>query len=131
VSSVPASRRRAAAGLLVLAAVAGPAAAAGIVDIGWGGDGRFVHTTTVAPSKFAEVCGPLRKGQSVEWSFEADAAMDFNIHYHQGKKVMFPAKQSAVAKGGGTLAVVSDQDYCWMWTNKSAAEVTLKLSLKR
>jgi hypothetical protein len=130
VSSGPASRCRAAAGLLVLAVAAGPAAAE-IIDNAWGGDGRFARTTTVAPSKFAEVCGPLRKGQSVEWSFEADAATDFNIHYHQGKKVMFPAKQSAVAKGGGTLAVTSDQDYCWMWTNKSQAPVPLRTSFSR
>jgi hypothetical protein len=125
----PSSRTAAAIGLLALAA-AGPASAE-IIDIAWSPEGRFQRSTAVAPGKFAEVCGPLRKGQSVEWSFESDAAMDFNIHYHQGKKVVYPAKQAGVAKSGGTLEVALDQDYCWMWTNKSGAEVKVGLTLKR
>jgi hypothetical protein len=106
-------------------------ASAEIIDIAWGPEGRFERVTTVAPGKFAEVCGRLRKGQSIEWSFESDAALDFNIHYHQGKKVVFPAKRDGTAKSGGTLVVALDQDYCWMWTNKSGAEVKLTLALKR
>jgi hypothetical protein len=123
------SRSTAVIGLLAFAAVG--SASAEIIDIAWGPEGRFQHGTAVAPGKFAEVCGPLRKGQSVEWSFESDAALDFNIHYHRGKKVVFPAKQEAVRKSGGTLVVALDQDYCWMWTNKSGAEVKLGWSLKR
>jgi hypothetical protein len=123
------SRRAASIGLLACAAAG--SAGAELIDIAWGQEGRFQRSTAVAPGKFAEVCGPLRKGQSIEWSFESDAAMDFNIHYHQGKKVVFPAKRDAVAKGGGTLAVVLDQDYCWMWTNKSGAPVPLRLNLSR
>ena len=122
------ARHTAAIGLMALFAAA--SARAEIIDIAWGPEG-FQRITAVAPGKFAEVCGPLRKGQSVRWSFESDAALDFNIHYHQGKKVVFPAKQDAVAKSGGTLVVALDQDYCWMWTNKSGAEVKLALTLKR
>lgn len=124
-----ASCLRAAIGLFAFATAGW--ASAEIIDIDWGQEGRFERSTAVAPGKFAEVCGPLRKGQSIAWSFESDAAMDFNIHYHQGKKVVFPAKQAGVVKSGGTLVVALDQDYCWMWTNKSGAEVKLALTLKR
>ena len=34
------------------------------------------------------------------WSFEAPAPLDFNIHYHEGKKVRFPAEKSQVTKVG-------------------------------
>ena len=37
------------------------------------------------------------------WSFDAAAPMDFNIHYHEGKEVRFPAKKSKVVKDAGTL----------------------------
>ncbi|NRF71199.1 hypothetical protein HLB44_29820 [Aquincola sp. S2] len=122
--------RRNAGVLLILGSASGTALAE-IIDIGWDANGRFERTTTVAPGKFAEVCGPLRKGKAIEWAFDADAALDFNIHYHQGKKVVFPAKQDAVVKRNGKLAVKRDQDYCWMWTNKSSSDVALRLTLKQ
>ena len=40
--------------------------------------------------------------------------MDFNVHYHEGKDVRFPAKRAQVSKADGTLDVSVDQDYCWM-----------------
>ena len=41
------------------------------------------------------------------------------------------AKKDQVAQDSGTLAPALDQDYCWMWSNKTPAPVLLKLTLKR
>jgi hypothetical protein len=120
--------------LALLCALACPlsdALAAGLVPIEWPADGRFAKELTVPAGKFAEACGKLPAGARVDWSFEAGAPMDFNIHFHEGKEVRFPAKASAIAKSAGTLDAQVEQDYCWMWTNTSAAEATLKLRLER
>ncbi len=106
-----------------------PFAQAEIVDIKWSDTGRFQHTSELAPGKFAELCGPLRQGQSVKWSFGADIPLNFNVHYHVGKDVKFPAKQDQVSSQDGELQVTSAQDYCWMWTNKSATAARLTVTL--
>ncbi|MBB5204852.1 hypothetical protein HNQ51_002166 [Inhella inkyongensis] len=102
-----------------------------IVEIRWDAQAKSEASFQVAPGKFAEACGKLTKGQKVSWSFESDRPLNFNIHYHVGKKVEYPAKQADVAQLQGELAVALDQDYCWMWSNKGNAPAALKLLLQR
>ena len=114
----------------VLAAVTMPAWAE-MVDIAWDADGRFERSVAVPSAKFAEFCGKLPAGLKVRWDFEASAPLDFNIHYHVGKDVEFPSKLSAATKARDVLQTRIEQDYCWMWSNKSATTATLKLKLQR
>ena len=116
--------------VLALAAMA-PSTLADIVDIAWSADRRFERSLSVAPGKFAEVCGKLPAGLNIRWNFEASAPLDFNVHYHVGKDVVLPSKFTAVVTAKDTLATTVDQDYCWMWTNKSAALATVMFKLQR
>ena len=116
--------------LLAALAAAGSAHAA-VIDLAFDAAGRFAHATPVAPGQFVEVCGKLARGQAVAWRYEADAPLDFNIHYHHGKKVVMPEQRQAEASAQGTLRVALAQDYCWMWSNKSGAPVPLRLNLSR
>ncbi len=106
-------------------------AAAEIVELRFDAAGSYSHKGTVAPGKFVEICGALPQGAKVAWRFEAPAPLDFNIHYHEGKKVAFPAQLKQVAQANDTLVVKLPQDYCWMWSNKSAAPVPLTATLQR
>ncbi len=109
----------------------GALAASHMVDITWPYDGRFVHKTQIAAGKFAEACGKLAAGDGVRWSFAASAPVDFNIHYHVGKEAVFPVKQAQVSSGRDQLNAAVAQDYCWMWTNKGRAPVSLTVDLAR
>ena len=102
-----------------------------IVDIAWSPEGRFAHQAQIAAGKFVEVCGKLAAGNGVRWNFTAAAPVDFNIHYHAGKEAVFPVKQAQVAISRDTLNVAVAQDYCWMWTNKGSAPVSLTVELAR
>lgn len=115
---------------VVLMAVSEPVAAQ-LVPAEWDTAGQFSKELPIAPGKFVEVCEKLPKGARVAWTFEAAAPLDFNIHFHEGKKVRFPAKKDGVAKDQGTLVTALAQDYCWMWTNKAPVETTLRLALTR
>ena len=106
-------------------------AQAELLDITWNASGHYEKSAIVQPGKFLELCGGLAKGESISWSFDADRALDFNVHFHEGKDVVFPEKQTAVTKASGTLNVALKQDYCWMWSNKSATPATLTARLKR
>jgi len=106
-------------------------ATAQMVPIDWDASGQFSKEVAIAPGKFVEACEKLPKGAKVAWSFEARSRLDFNFHFHEGKQVRFPAKKNQVAKDAGTLNTKVEQDYCWMWTNKGAAETTLNLKLTK
>lgn len=116
---------------LVLSAVATGAAAADVADVRWSPSGEASHEFQVAPGKFAEWCTKLKQGDKVKWRFDAPAPLEFNVHYHEGKEVRFPSKMDGVAKAEGTLGVAVDQDYCWMWTNRSASPVAVRAALAR
>ena len=100
-------------------------------DIAWDSQGRAHQHFAAAPGKLVEYCGDLKAGDKVGWHFEVSAPLDFNIHYHVGDAVHFAAKQAGVATAKGELNAPSDQDYCWMWTNKSNAAVSLDVDLVR
>lgn len=104
------------------------AANADIVDIKWA-DGAFTHKASIASKKFLEVCGKQKKGDVVTWKFKGGAPTDFNIHYHVGKEVSYPENRKAVASAEGSLPVALDQDYCWMWSNKTAQAAEIELQL--
>lgn len=102
-----------------------------IVEIAWRGDSGFEHSASIAPGKFLELCGKLSKGSTVKWQFEAAAPLAFNIHYHQGKEVVFPAKLAKADRAQDVLNVPVDQDYCWMWSNKGNEAAKVKVQLQR
>lgn len=106
------------------------AARADIVDIAWDASGGFDRRLNVAPGKLSELCGKLLPSQTVQWQFESDRALDFNIHYHETKTVLYPVRADQVRSREGTLAVPTTQDYCWMWTNKSTAAARLRVQLR-
>jgi hypothetical protein len=113
-----------------LLALHGPSRA-DVIEIDWGPQQRFERSVPIAPGRFAELCGKLAAGTTVAWQFESAEALDFNIHYHEGKAVHYPEKRSATARGEGRLQAKIEQDYCWMWTNKSPRPAALKVQLAR
>ena len=115
----------------LMPALVTPTAGAEIVDIHWSAEGRFVHQASLAPGKFVELCNKLPAGMKVRWSFDAGMPLEFNVHYHVGNGVAFPFKLSAVANARDTLDTKIEQDYCWMWSNKSAASTSLMVTLQR
>lgn len=124
--------KRLAAVLAALACIAPlPAARAQVIDIAWDTAGNFERSLDVAPGGFVELCVKLTKGRAIAWSYDASAPLDFNIHYHAGKDVVFPVKQDGSASLKGELQVDAAQDYCWMWRNKGAAPAALQTKLQR
>jgi hypothetical protein len=107
------------------------AAHAAVVDIAWNSTGSFEHSQVVAAGQFAEVCGPLKAGDGVQWSFDANQPLDFNIHFHEGKAVHYPARTDQARELKGVLKAEVAQDYCWMWSNKSPVAARLRLRLQK
>ena len=107
-----------------------PAVHAELIELKWR-SGTFMHKASVAPKKFLEVCGKLKKGESINWHYTADMPADFNIHYHVGKDVVYPEKRLASAIAEGTLVAPLEQDFCWMWVNKNEQAIELDVQMKQ
>ena len=116
---------------LAVALAALPMAASAQALIEWKGDQRYEKAHTIAPGKFAELCTKLDAGRRVQWSFASDAPLDFNIHYHVGNRIEYPAKADDSRRESGVLVVSQSQDYCWMWTNRGATPSEFKVTLDR
>ncbi len=81
---------------------------------------------SIAPGKFDEHCLTIEAGRAIAYRFEANAPVDFNIHYHRGKDVLYPVKREATRQFASTFRAESTGEYCLMWENKSAAAVTVE-----
>lgn len=91
--------------------------------------GDYKAELRIAPKKFKELCVPLKKGERVDWLFSAPIDTSFNIHYHVGSEVTYPAKVEGIRSARGTLEVAADQPYCWLWKAGSES-LELAVSLK-
>lgn len=102
-----------------------------LIDLRFDAAGRFEHASRIAPGKFVELCGKFGAREAVQWRFRSAATLDFNIHYHVGKDVIYPVKLKVAGEAADTLRPKTEQDYCWMWSNKGDAPVELAATLRR
>ena len=76
------------------------------------------------PGEIFEPCMAMTAGQILNFRFESDDNLRFNIHYHVGDDVEYPIKMNANS-GSGRFTPVIDQEYCLMWRNKAPSPVSL------
>jgi hypothetical protein len=89
----------------------------------------FTHT--ILPRQIAEECFALPAGQTIGYAFEATGPVDFNIHFHRGNDVFYPVQADQVRRSDNRFTASSTEEFCLMWTNRSAQEVTLTGELRR
>ncbi len=85
----------------------------------------------LAPGGFDEVCVRLAQGEAIDYRFEAAGPVDFNVHYHRGKDVFYPVRQSQVRSAAAQFRASEADDYCLMWENKGTAAVRLQGTVSR
>lgn len=85
----------------------------------------------VAPNSFEERCIKLAAGASMRYRFKSSAPVDFNLHYHRGKEVIYPVKKAAVAKRVGRFRAKREDVYCLMWENRTKAVAQVSGTLEQ
>ncbi len=101
--------------------------------VSWTG-ANYSNSHTVKPKKILEVCADVTAKQSVVWKFSADGDVDFNVHRHAGpggKHVFYDIEAARVRERAGTLTHGTAYEWCWMWTNVSNADVSVRIALTR
>lgn len=69
----------------------------------------------IAPYAIHETCLELAAGERIDWRFESDGPVQFNIHYHDGPSVVMPVSRDASTGDSGIFVALTAQDYCAMW----------------
>jgi hypothetical protein len=104
---------------------------AAVNEIRWSGNDTFELTMTVAPCKSAEACGQIDPRFPVEWRYAASAPVDFNIHRHSREEIIYATKSVLSREDRGRHAPTFSFEWCWMWTNVSDVDVSIRVDLKR
>lgn len=113
--------------------MAGAAAAAPAVDrvaLTWGEAQRFELERTIAPGRSLEVCGPLHKGQGVDWSFHGDTVLAFAILHREGKRSFIDERRARARALSSRFEPGESQDYCWQWRNSGPNPARMALMLR-
>ena len=113
---------------LVLATLS---AQAEVVEIKWNTDGGFAHSTEIRVRGVVEVCGKIPAGPTIDWSFTSSGPLESNVHFHEGKEVSYPARHAAAEAIKDRLIVRTEQEYCWMWSNRTQQPVRMSMELMK
>ena len=82
-------------------------------------------TLSLAPLEFRELCFEMTAQDELQYDFQSDHPVDFNIHYHDGLTIHFPVKLTGITDHAGQFVPKSDQSYCLMWRNQSLSKTAL------
>lgn len=85
---------------------------------------------SLAAGKIHEECMTLKRGDQLEYAFEARSNLDFNIHYHVGDAVHFPVKETGATRAESVFRPAIEQGYCLMWSNPGAIPVEFRYRFK-
>ena len=81
---------------------------------------------SLAAGKADEACMKLGVGDTLNWRFDADAPVAFNVHHHLGKEVKMPVDVKAARRHEGRHVADHANDWCLMWTAAQGAPARVK-----
>ena len=85
------------------------------------------ETKQVQPEKSHEICLQLMSKETLHYSFNSTAALDFNLHYHMGKHIAYPVKLHEIKQHSSSFTAKVTHTYCLMWRNKSDKVIQLDI----
>ena len=92
---------------------------------------KIVKAHPLPSYQIHEECFTLREGDRVEFYFESDEPLDFNIHYHEGQAVVMPISREKTREYGSVYIAEMTQDYCLMWEAGAAgARIDYRIAIK-
>ncbi len=99
-----------------------------LVFAGCASTGETGGTIRIEGHSAYEDCFTMKPGDSMDYAFESQGPLDFNIHYHEGGQVIYPVSKTGVTSEKGTCEAETTNYYCLMWTNPHGKPVWLGYS---
>ena len=86
---------------------------------------------TLAPQAISETCLDMRAKETIEYDFESDQPVVFNIHFHDGFNKQIPVHLDDILTQISRFTANIDQFYCLMWSNPKDSRTTLTYKIIR
>jgi hypothetical protein len=67
------------------------------------------------PAELHEACVRMQPGDRLEYAFAAQRAIDFDIHFHEGKAIVAPVTRENVTSIEGAFDALDAHEYCMTW----------------
>jgi hypothetical protein len=82
------------------------------------------------PKRYFEKCVDLRPVQQLEYGFNANGALSFNLHYHEEGEQHYPVKEDSVSELEKTFQVEKRGYYCLKWGNPGSEDIEMDYHFK-
>ena len=79
----------------------------------------------INPAKCHEDCIKVTRGDVLSYSFKTSNPIDFNIHFHEDGKIIYPVYNKNTVSQEGKFFPDKEEFYCLMWTNLQTNPVQL------
>jgi hypothetical protein len=83
------------------------------------GQPKEVRGHPMPPYEILEECFAMDEGDEVRWRFTAEAPLDFDIRYRDGKAEILPLVKERVSEDAGRYVALTAQRYCLAWEAKA------------
>jgi len=84
---------------------------------------RIVHGFALPSYQTHEECFALEVGERIEYQFESDEPVDFNLYYREGGAVVMPVSRDKSLEAAGVYVVQISKDYCLSWEAGAAGAI--------
>ena len=82
------------------------------------------------PKRYFEKCVDLRPVQQLEYGFNANGALSFNLHFHEEGEQYYPVKEDSVSELEKTFQVEKTGYYCLKWGNPGSEDIEMDYHFK-
>ena len=77
-----------------------------------------------------ERCLKFEAGKKVEFSFNSQSPVNFDVHYHPGNTTLFKIKKENVSQLDGDFISEAEDHYCFTWVNPADLGSDWSIQLK-
>jgi hypothetical protein len=92
---------------------------------------RTVRAHPLPSYQIHEECVTLRPGDRVEYAFESDLPVAFNLHYREGNAVVIPVARDGSLEDAGVYVARIANEYCLAWeAGPAGATIDYRIRVK-
>ena len=85
---------------------------------------------TLLPKRSYEKCVDLSPAQQLQYGFNSNAALAFNIHYHEEGEQYYPVKEDSITELESKFRAEKRGYYCLKWGNSGSEDAKMDFHFK-
>lgn len=85
---------------------------------------------TIPVKRYYEKCVDVSDTQQLQYSFNSQAPLSFNLHYHKEGEALYPVKEDSIDELENIFQPKKRGYYCLMWRNSGEKAVQMDYHFK-